>query len=359
MPADEILTIKLQSQALIDAGRFEEAAQMLAHGLSIAPGDDDLLCQMAQACLALNQVKEANLHIERALSVAPENSWAHRLRSIALRKTNRHESVKSAQEAARLEPNDPWCWQVLVGAHLQVFNLKEARIAAERLRGLAPEWPVAHQSLCLVALKEEKYKEAEEHCRRELALDPNSYEGMNNLGVALLNQKKKRAAIEAFNHAAKLNPAAPVARDNISAAVSRYLPRITIPIFALYLLFNGLRVMGEKGGSGLAVTALCVIGLLVATFLVIRWYRFRTLPSEVKQYVKLTREPRRTEQKRRWLLVAGGLATMFLGFWLIVFYVLWDEGRVSWTVSEFIFPALMISILVACFIVFRRVPRDK
>src|ERR1041385_3201997 len=165
MTPQDLLTIGFQSQTLVDAGRFEEAAELLTRALSAATNDSNLLCRMSQALLGLKQVSQAVSYAERALAVDPENAWPHRLRSVALRKIDRHESLKSAKTAVQLEPQEPWCWYVLAGAHLQVFNLKEARTAAERLRNLAPQWDVSHQVLSLVALKEEKYKEAEAHCR--------------------------------------------------------------------------------------------------------------------------------------------------------------------------------------------------
>src|SRR5437660_9919125 len=116
MEADQVLTIKLQSQALVDAGRHKEAAELLSKGLSLAPNDSDLLCCMAQVLVALKEIDQAAAYAERALVEDPENAWAHRLRSIALRQSNRHESLKSAKEAVQLEPHEPWCWYVLAGA---------------------------------------------------------------------------------------------------------------------------------------------------------------------------------------------------------------------------------------------------
>ncbi|HMH42001.1 MAG TPA: tetratricopeptide repeat protein [Pyrinomonadaceae bacterium] len=355
---DEILTIKFQSQALVDAGRFSTAAELLTRGLSIAPHDDDLLCRMAQVCVGLNQLSQAASYAESALAADPQNAWAHRLRSIALRQANRHESLKAAKEAVQLEPGDPWCWQVLTGAHLQVFNLREARVAAERLRMLAPEWYVSHQVLSLVALKEEKYKDAEAHCRRELELNPNSYEGMNNLGVALLNQKRRREAIEAFNRAAKINPVAAGARNNINVAVKKYLPRITIPIFALYVFVNGLRVLGEKGQSGLLLSALAAIGVVVGLALAFRWYRFRRLPAEVRSYISLGQRHRRIETRVRWLKTICILTGILFGLWGVAYFGFWTEGLATFSFGEFTFPLILLAGFLTSFIFLQRTYKD-
>jgi tetratricopeptide (TPR) repeat protein len=357
MTPQELLTIRLQVQTLVDAHRFEEAAELLTRALSAAPNDSDLLCRMSQVLMGLNQTGQAASYAERALAVDPENSWAHRLRSLALRQSNRHESLKSAQAAVQLEPQEPWCWYVLSGAHLQVFNLKEARFAAERLRTLAPEWDISHQVLSLVALKDEKYKEAERHCRRQLELNPNSYEGMNNLGVALLNQKRKREAIEAFNRAAKINPAAASARNNIEVAVKKYLPRVTIPIFAIYLFMNGLRALGTEGQSGLLLIVLLFIAGLVGFFWLFRWFRFRRLPAEVRSYVNVSKRQRQLESRVKWLKTICILSGVLGGFWAIVYVGFIMEGRYDFSVSQLMFPIIMTISCSTSFIFLRRTYR--
>ena len=358
MTPQELLSVRLKSETLIAAERFEEAAEMLTRALSAAPNDGYLLCQMSQVLLGLRQTKQATEYAERALAANPENTWAHRLLSLALRQSNRHESLKAAKTAVQLGPEDPWSWYVLAGAHMQVFNLKEARVAAERLRNLAPEWEASHQALSLVALKEEKYKEAEEHCRRELELNPNSYEAMNNLGVALLNQKRKREAIETFNRAAKINPAATTARSNINTAVSKYIPRITIPFFAIWMVMNGLRVLGTNGQAGIVLTVGLFLAIGIGVVLLIRWYRFRSLPSEVKDYVRATQRPAKLKARRRRLTTAATVTGALFAITLCFDIGLWINERTDWIGVALIFPLLLGVAFTICFVALRRLPKE-
>jgi hypothetical protein len=182
---------------------------------------------------------------------------------------------------------------------------------------------------------------------------------MNNLGVALLNQKRKREAIEAFNRAAKINPAAPTARSNINAAVSKYIPRITVPFFVIWILLNGLRVLGEKGQAGIVLTVGLFLAIGIAIVLVIRWYRFRSLPSEVKNYVRATQRPARLKLKRRRLTTA---ATIFGSLFVIsvcIDVALLINERAEWIGVAVVVPLMFGAAFTACFVALRRLPRES
>jgi tetratricopeptide (TPR) repeat protein len=354
----DLQDIKEQANFLIEADRNQEAIVLLTHALNLAPDDAETLCLLAQAALELALWRDAWRYVERAIAVEPDNDWAHRIHSIVLRNmARRHESVAAAKEAVRLGPMVPHNWHTLASAQLHVFNLKEARASAESLRELAPSWYLSHQMLALVALKEEKHKDAEASCRRELELNPNSYHGLNNLGVALLNQKRQREAIEAFTLAAKLNPAAPIARANISAAAAKYLPRVTVPIFGFWIILNALRVAGQKGG---ALAATVIVGILVCLYggvFVVRKYRYRRLPPEVKTYLETTkrRAQRRKGMSRQQWWIAGMVvcAVLFL-VWLAIFWIDWQVGRNFPELTNFIFPLVVLLGLAGCVIGYRR-----
>lgn len=345
MAQAEIQNIKSQANFLLEAGRNPEAITILTHGLNLAPDDEEILCLLAQASIELNLWRDAWRYVERAIAVAPENDWAHRIHSIVLRNSaRRHEAVAAAKEAVRLSPMTPHNWHTLASAQLNVFDLKEARADAERLRELAPSWYLSHQMLALVALKEENNKEAEACCRRELELNPNSYHGLNNLGVALLNQKRRRAAIEVFTRAAKLNPQAEIARNNIQAAITRYLPRLTFPFAALWFLQAMLRglITGNRSEAASAAGIGLLVAIVIGAIFFVRWVRYRRLPREAREYWRLSRgRPHSTGKKKQLLGYLIGLTAAMLVIWGLVF---WTQRLPSanWDVFDFIFPAAMI-----------------
>jgi tetratricopeptide (TPR) repeat protein len=64
---------------------------------------------------------------------------------------------------------------------------------------------------------------AETHFRRAVAHDPESYVALNNLGLVLHRLGRVQEAIERFHEAARANPTAGEARENLIGAVRRFL----------------------------------------------------------------------------------------------------------------------------------------
>ncbi len=329
MSQEELLKIKEQAEMLIELDRDAEAVPVIAKGLSIAPDDYDLLCNMTQALIGLRKWQKGYEYAKKAVSANPEDSWAHRLISIILQNGGRrYDAVKSAEEAVRLEPYQPVNWYVLADAQLHVFKLKEARESAEKLREIAPDWNVTHQILARIALKAENYKEAEEHCRRELELAPNSYAGLNNMGVALQNQNRKREAIEYFNRAAKLNPAEETAKDNLESAITNYIPQIGIGFGAIWIVFQVLRLVGRQSQI-IAVIVLGSIACAIIGFFVFKQWRYSQLPKEAKNYMDFLKKqslPSHTDNlkkdwKRTVLIVVCAISAFITLFWSAIFFI--------------------------------------
>ena len=358
MSHSELQEIKNRAYVLLEAGRGEEAITLLTRGLSMAPQDDEVLCLMTQAFVEMNKWRDAWRYSERAIAAAPENDWAHRLHSIALGNcARRNEAVAAAKEAVRLNPMLPHNWHTLASSQLNVFNREEARVSAAHLQSLAPSWHMSHQMLSLVALKEGKNKEAENHCRRELELNPNSYYGMNNLGVALLNQKRKREAIDVFTRAAKLNPAAPIARDNIAAAVTKYLPRVSIPFFAVWVILQGFRAISEYGAGGLLILALGFMALLIGGGFLVRWYRYRNLPTEVRAYLstaKIVTSKKKRITKPQWWFAAMIVCSGIFVAWLVITLIDWEIGGNAPNMIDLFLPLVLVLAFVGTVIAYRR-----
>src|SRR5262249_6910833 len=100
----------------------------------------------------------------------------------------------------------------------------------------------AHAALGHVALEERRWGEAEEHFTSALRLNPNSYESMNNLGVALLNQGREDEATERFHQAAAINRMGEDARANLKVSIKKFLP---LTGAGLFLIFKAIALKGS------------------------------------------------------------------------------------------------------------------
>src|SRR5205085_10208937 len=130
-------------------------------------------------------------------------------------------------------------------------------ITAEKLRAIAPENELAHESLGSVALEQKRWGDAEDHFEAALRINPNSYEAMNNLGVALLNQGREDEAAERFHQAAAINPTEGTARANLRSSVTKFLP---LTGAAALLLLKGVVF---KAPFAIAWVALRMSGILI------------------------------------------------------------------------------------------------
>jgi hypothetical protein len=91
-------------------------------------------------------------------------------------------------------------------------------------------------------------------------LDPESWEAMNNLGVALQRQGRDAEAVEHFVNAARLDPTNDLARDNVAASVHshaaagltpwllalRGLLALISPVALVYFLYSLARDLYQK-----------------------------------------------------------------------------------------------------------------
>jgi tetratricopeptide (TPR) repeat protein len=154
--------------------------------------------------------------------------------------------------------------------------------------------------LTLVALRGEKWRDAEAYCRRALTLRPNAYYALNNLGLALFRQANALAprvslprfteAIDCLQRAIALNPTERLARENLSATLSRYL--LTYPLFVLCAFTIGL--LFRVGGPDTTLMWVVVFPAVAMAYCVILGVlRYRALPPDVQAWW-------RRERLQRW-----------------------------------------------------------
>lgn len=325
-----------RAQALMDIERWSDAVAILNKGLAANPDNHWILCSLSLSHLNMGDRDRSMEYANRAVSIAPEEEWGHRLRSvILLQQKKTAESLQAAREAVRVAPEWPTALYVLAQALIANKQLDEARATAEKLRQVAPESEIAHEALGNVALERQRWGEAEEHFEAALRINPQSYEAMNNLGVALLNQGREDEATERFHQAAAINPMDKVARANLKAAVTKFLPLTGAAVFFIFKAFalkgsfffgwialQATRLFFKSDDSfswtalfggllALAITIFYLV-LLFSGVYSLRSSRFKHLPERLQSYIHLERS--RAWQGFVWR-AAGGASLVVLAWW--------------------------------------------
>lgn len=217
-----------RADALIELRRWPQALQELAPLLA-GPDDGDALCRGAQALIGLHRNQEAAAIAGRAITAAPANEWAHRLRSRALLEESREAdeprrgellgaALASAREAVRLRPRSAMSRRWLAQVLMAVGDYPHAAAATGEALNMDPNSADGWLLDGRLALAFGQNERAEQSARRAIEIEPNNSAAWNNLGVAIHRQGRSREAAAAYLQSARLDPLDAVARGNISLA---------------------------------------------------------------------------------------------------------------------------------------------
>lgn len=250
-----------RAQALLDARRPEDAADVLRRAIAATPGSPRALCLLSLALLQSRQSQEALAVADDAVAAAPAWDWPHRLRALALiRLKHGPEALSAARQAVAVSPGVPEAYLVLTDAHLGLGRIGDAREAAEKARELAPERTGGHVALSMVELRARHWTRAEAHARAALAIDPENASALNNLGVALRGLGRRREAVHYLGAASRLDPRDPLYRRNAVQAASRYGSIVLVVLVGLQFAVGNV-VGGLFFGAALVVSRFVIMAM--------------------------------------------------------------------------------------------------
>jgi tetratricopeptide (TPR) repeat protein len=234
-----------RAHSLIAVGRHAEAIELLRSAMTSDPQNPDLACMLGAALLAIGKPGESLQAARSAAALAPDSEWPFRVMAYAfLRLKKSNDALRAAEQAARLAPTERLAIEVSAEAQLACGKTTDAEVTASRLIELFPESASGFELRARAALRRKRFGEAEANFREALRLQPDDWTLNNNLGVALQRQKKKKEAIEAFARAAKANPAAKLAQQNLFGATNNYV-RVGGVFFIAFLLVRLVPAIGK------------------------------------------------------------------------------------------------------------------
>jgi len=245
-----------RAKALMSVRRYEPAAQVLCEAVARSPDDVRLLCELALCYHFLDQTELGLATVDRALAVAPDSEWGHRLRAVILIQqgtdASRLEAMRTADEAVRIAPNSVSAWVVRSRAARVRQQFPVALESATRAIELNPAEGSGHEAYGLAMFDAGNAVVAEQAFRHQLAIDAANPSAINNLGRALLKQGRKKEATALFARAAALDPTEAAYRRNVG--LSAYsLTRVSAPIL---LVVVGAAVFGGLPGIFAAIVLL-------------------------------------------------------------------------------------------------------
>jgi tetratricopeptide (TPR) repeat protein len=305
-----------RAEALIDIGRSDDAVTWLQRAIGAEPHNTDAHCLQALALLRLGDHAQALQAAQQAVLTDPTHEWPHRLRSVILLQLgHKREALEAAREAARLGPSVLEALFTLARAELASGRTRDAQATVERLVASAPERDLAHVMRGNVAIEQKAWRAAEEHYRRALVINPQHWEAMNNLGVALQGQGREQEAIACFHHAARIDPTSHLIQNNLLNAVKRHLGETgnVTGWRRVALVFLYVVALTASIGAGAPMIAIGLVGSRIINRRQ-RRRKLQALPPAVVAFYESQKKPRRLGKCAIVIAVACILLLLLLVF---------------------------------------------
>jgi len=184
--------------------------------------DARLFTYRASLLLGVGRVDEAKADIDKALSIAPNNSDALALQSIiAVTQNEKDKALTLAKKAVEADPKSASARIALSYAQQANFDLKGARDSLEEAVKLNPENALAWARLAEVWLMFAELNKGFEAAQKAVNLNPDLSRTQTVLGFAYLTQIKIKDSKKAFEKAIELDQADPLPRLGLGLAKIR------------------------------------------------------------------------------------------------------------------------------------------
>jgi tetratricopeptide (TPR) repeat protein len=200
---------------LADLGRYDEAADEVAAGLSVAPDEPSLLATLARIHLAADQPAEALVAAERAAATAPSALTTQVVRAMALADSRRFsEAARVAVDILRQWPADAYAQRTGAALLSESRNGQEALNAAWNGVRVAPAEAEAHLVLAVVAARLRLFDLAQRAYSEALDLDPAIGDAQRDVGIVRFERRRWAQALEGLADQALPDPAAAPGLDD-------------------------------------------------------------------------------------------------------------------------------------------------
>jgi tetratricopeptide (TPR) repeat protein len=218
-----------RAAAMIEVGRFDEAARLLSQIVASDPDGARAWSLMSRAHLGAGRWAEALAAARRAIAISPADHWPFRLASTALVSLGRSpEAVAAALQACTLAPAVWRSHVCLAQAAMAAGQVRRAGQAAATALSLAPDEPDVQFTAGKAALAAGDLPRARAHQQAALAIDPGHSAAINELGRISLREQDIGGAAGYFLRAARAAPGVAMFGRNAEIALAKVLTNITV-----------------------------------------------------------------------------------------------------------------------------------
>ncbi|WP_250031465.1 tetratricopeptide repeat protein [Paractinoplanes maris] len=208
---------------LADLGRYDEAAQEVAAGLTAAPDEPGLLATLARIHLAAEQPAEALRAAEKAVAAAPDTITNLVVRAMALTDSQKYgDAARVASGILAQWPADAYAQRTGAALLSESRNGQEALNAAWNAVRIAPADAEAHLVLAVVAARLRLFDLAQRAYTQSLDLDPAIGDAQHDMGIVRFERRRWAKALEALADEATLSAQAQAEPDVREEQVGDY-----------------------------------------------------------------------------------------------------------------------------------------
>lgn len=193
--------------ALHQAGKLQEAETVYTNILAGDPDNASVLQLLGLIFAARNEIKPAEHHMQKSLSINPKQAVVHYNLGMLYAKAGRkQEALASFDSAVRLKPDYSDASLALIKELLDSDQIEEAKKRAGSLIARFPNNSQAHHYLGLARFKLQQYELSAQSLRETLKLTPNHADTWYHLGLSLQASDQHAAALDAYERALIINP---------------------------------------------------------------------------------------------------------------------------------------------------------
>jgi protein O-mannosyl-transferase len=217
------------AEAYLDAGNmlqikglFEQSIGYYRQALRLRPDLPEPYTSWGRACVSLGRWDEGVRLYRQALRIRPHYVQALvNLAEAYMQKAEWNRVLELGQLAVSVEPDNIGALNVLGSAYLALGQLQQAGEQFSRFVELAPNNEYAHKGLGDVYHTQGILDKAVESYQKALAINPSNVDAhsradtLNRYGVALVKLGRHREAEDHFKEALRLDPQFGQARENL------------------------------------------------------------------------------------------------------------------------------------------------